>query len=390
MTTATTRDNQGQQITTDSGGTAGPLDYGAGWVVPAGSVNPGLVYDSAPADWVRFLCGTHDFAADDPNCVAVGGGIDPVNFNSPSIAVGALGGTKVMTRTVRSVASKPQTYLAQVDAPAGTSMTVSPTKFTVAPGETKTFQVTITRTSAAFDTYTTGALTWTDGQHNVRIPVAVRPAAVSAPVQVTGSGAAGSAKIGVTTGYTGNLLASVQGLVPAAVNTATLANPSRLPFPTAKPVASEHTAKITVTVPAGTKLARFSTFDADYPEGSDVDLFVYKAGTASIVGTSGGGTASEEVSLADLPAGDYDVYVDLFSIGGDGTSLNVKLYNWALGAAAAGNATVTPATQPVTLAKPTEVTVNWTGLDAGKRWLGVVNFSDGGSGHGSTAVRVDS
>jgi hypothetical protein len=84
------------------------------------------------------------------------------------------------------------------------------------------------------------------------------------------------------------------------------------------------------------------------------------------------------------------VYVDMYAIGGGGTSLDVKLNSWALGTAAAGNATATPASQAVTIAKPTNVTVSWTGLAAGKRWLGQVNFSDGGTGEGATLLRIDS
>ena len=44
----------------------------------------------------------------------------------------------------------------------------------------------------------------------------------------------------------------------------------------------------------------------------------------------------------------------------------------------------------MTIAEPTYVTVNWSALDASKRWLGRVTFSDGGTASSSTLVRVDS
>ncbi|MCW2503785.1 MAG: protease-associated domain protein [Actinomycetia bacterium] len=390
MTTATTRDNKSQPIVTDSNGPAGALDYGSGWVVPAKSFNPGLVYDSAPKDWVRYLCGTGDLPASSTDCAAAGGAIDPSDFNSPSLAIGALPGIQTVTRTVTSVAAKAQTYVAAVEAPAGTTVTVSPAKFTLAPGAKKSFKVTITRVSAPYGAYTTGGLTWSDGAHQVRIPIAVRPVAVAAPVQAGGKGTSGSVSVPVSAGYTGTLFSAVSGLVPAAVSAGTVQNPTGQQFPEAQPVASEHTAKFTVSVPAGTKLARFSTFDADYPDGSDLDIFLYKAGTATQVGKSTGGTAEEQVDVVAPAAGDYDVYVDLYAVGGGGSSLNVKLDSWALGSGAAGNAAATPASQAVTIAKPTAVTVTWTGLAPGQRWLGSLDFSDGTAPAGATLIRVDS
>ena len=390
MTSATTRDNQGQPIPLDTGGVATAREYGAGQVVPAQSFLPGLVYDSGPKDWVRFLCGTGELPATGADCTKAGGPIDPSDLNGPSIAIGALAGVQTITRTVTSVATKKQSYVVSVQEPAGVDITVSPTRFTIEPGKKKTFTVTIRRVSAAFDEYAYGAVTWSDGKHAVRSPLAVRPVAVASPVEVTGVGVSGTATLPVTAGYTGTLQALVTGLVPSSVSTGNLKNPSGQSFPTTNPAATDHTAKFTVDVPAGTKLGRFSTFDADYADGTDIDVFVYRAGTATLVGSSTGGTAEEQVDVANPAAGSYDVYVDLYAIGGGATSLDAKLNSWALGSASAGNATVTPASQPVTIAVPTSVNVSWTGLEAGRRWLGRVGFSDGGTASGGTLVRINS
>jgi hypothetical protein len=51
---------------------------------------------------------------------------------------------------------------------------------------------------------------------------------------------------------------------------------------------------------------------------------------------------------------------------------------------------VTPAAQAVTTAAQTTVTANWTGLTAWTRYLGQLSYTDGGSGSGSTVLRVDS
>jgi len=390
MTSATTRDNQGQPISLDTGGAATGREYGAGHVLPAKAFLPGLVYDSGPKDWVRFLCGTNQLPPTGPDCTRAGGPIDPSDLNGPSIAIGALPGVQTVTRTVTSVASKQQTYVVSVQEPAGVDVTVSPTRFTIDPGQTKTFKVTVKRVSAAFDEFSYGAVTWSDGKHVVRAPLAVRPVAVASPVQVAGTGTNGAVKVPVTPGYTGTLNATVAGLVASDVATANVKNPTGQAFPTTNPVVTDHTAKFTVSVPEGTRLARFSTFDADYPAGSDIDVYVYRAGTATLVGSSTGGTAEEQVDLNNPPAGSYDVYVDLYAVGGGGTSLDVKLNSWSLGTASAGNATVTPASQSVTIATATSVDVTWTGLEAGRRWLGRVAFSDGGTAGGSTLVRVNS
>ena len=53
--------------------------------------------------------------------------------------------------------------------------------------------------------------------------------------------------------------------------------------------------KVTVNVPAGSRLARFATLDADYAAGMDLDMFVYQAGTSTLVAQSAGGTAEESV-----------------------------------------------------------------------------------------------
>src|SRR5439155_116826 len=102
----------------------------------------------------------------------------------------------------------------------------------------------------------------------------------------------------VTPGYTGTLVASVAGLVPARVDVV--------------PTTLSADGTVTVTIPAGTTVARFATYDADYPAGTDVDLFVSKDGTE--VGRSAGGTAEESVTLTgDDLGGTYSVRIDYFA-----------------------------------------------------------------------------
>jgi len=60
-------------------------------------------------------------------------------------------------------------------------------------------------------------VTWTDGTHNVRIPIVARPISIAAPGEVSGSGVAGSRTIPVTFGYTGPYTAAPHGLAPAVM-----------------------------------------------------------------------------------------------------------------------------------------------------------------------------
>ncbi len=389
MTTATTLDNKGNPIVNDTGTAASALDYGAGQVVPTKALDPGLVYDSGPKDWLRYLCGLGQLPASDRSCKKLGT-IDASNLNYPSIAAGDLAGDQTITRTVTNVSRSRSTYTAHVSSPAGFSMSVVPSKLRLSPGQSAHVKIKLTRTSAAFGAYAFGSLMWKDGTHAVQSPIVVKPVRVAAALEVRGAGASGSAKIATKAGYTGTLTASAAGLVPAVESKATLTSPDGSAFPTDAPAANAHVAKFTVPIAAGSTLARFSLYDSDYAAGSDLDMFVYKAGTAELVGSSAGGSAEEQVDITDPAAGSYDVYVDLFGLAPGQTSLEVKHSTWGLGSTSAGNLTVTPASQPAKSGKSGSVTAAWTGLSAGKRWLGRVTYGDGTNPIGSTILRVDS
>ena len=95
------------------------------------------------------------------------------------------------------------------------SVTVSPRVLVVRAGGTASYRVTFTRTTATFDQYAFGSLTWTNGLFKVRSQLVVRPVAAAAPAEVEGTGTSGSAAISVTPGFTGTLTTAVDGLMPA-------------------------------------------------------------------------------------------------------------------------------------------------------------------------------
>ncbi|MEU4602251.1 S8 family serine peptidase [Kribbella sp. NPDC023972] len=383
LTTGTDKDTSGKPIQNDSGSPATPFGYGAGLVQPKNAMDPGLVYDSSYEDWTKFVCGSGQVPATHELCA--NGKIDPSDLNYPTIAVGDLAGKQTVTRTVRNVGKLPEIYFPTVEGLKGFKVTVSPRILITLPGRTATYKVTIENTGAPLEQYSFGKLTWKSSEHAVTSTVAIKPLTVKAPVEVKGTGTAGSVQVPITAGYSGTLNTSAVGLTAATVAEAALKSPGGVSFPTTNPAANDHVAKFTVNVPAGTKHARFSTFDADYPAGTDLDVFVYRSGTTTLLGSSAGGSAEEEVNLPAPAGGSYDVYVDLFA-GANGQA--VKLNHWEL-LNAEGNLTVTPATQSVQAAGQTNVTASWTGLTAGTRYLGRLQYTDGADGSGSTVVRVD-
>ncbi|HST65046.1 MAG TPA: S8 family serine peptidase [Mycobacteriales bacterium] len=386
LTTASVKDNKGAPISTDTGGPAGAFDYGSGQVTINSAANPGLVYDSNSTDWVRWLCGTGQLSAGGATCTSTGS-IDPSDLNQPNIAIGALAGKQTVTRTVTNVSILPGIYIPQIVKPAGVDVSVSPKLLLVRPGGKATYKVTFTRTSAAFDQYAFGSLTWVNGLFKVRSQLAVRPVAAAAPAEVRGTGAAGSQAIRVTPGFAGTLTTAVDGLVAADVRTPTL-QPAGPGFDPDNPATSTRTTKESVTIPAGTTVAQHSTFDADFGVGTDVDLFLYEAGTSNLVAQSAGGSAEETIRIENPPAGTYDLYVVLFGAAPGQTSVPVPVNLWNLDGTAKGNLTATPASQAVTAGTPVTVTATWSGLAPG-RWLGRVSYGDGTATAGGTFVRVD-
>ncbi|KAG9441195.1 hypothetical protein H6P81_017049 [Aristolochia fimbriata] len=183
MTTATTRDNAGNTIQNITGSEDNPFGYGAGRVSPNAAMDPGLVYDLAPVDYLDFLCAvgynttqigafTNDSYTCDPSS------INPLNFNYPSIVVPNLVGSVTISRTVKIVGSSGK-YTATVEPPAGVVVSVEPEslKFETI-GEEQMFNVTLQpendgQGGGGGGGYVFGKLIWTDGQHYVRSPIVV-------------------------------------------------------------------------------------------------------------------------------------------------------------------------------------------------------------------------
>ena len=331
---------------------------GAGHVRPAAALNPGLVYDAGFADWLGFLCG----AQPGGGCAGVTP-IDPSNLNVASIAIGDMAGAQTVTRKVTNVSGAPVTVSAAISGLSGINAVVSPATLSLQPGETKAFTVAFTTTTAVPGNYLGGQLTWSGGGVSVRSPIVIRPVALAAPTQVSGS-------YTVTFGYTGAFSAAPRGLIPANAAAGSVATGGTVNFP--------------VIIPAGTTYARFSLFDSEVSQASDLDLEVYNA-AGTLVGSSGSGTTAEEVNLLSPAAGTYTVRVVGYLVPSGAASF--KLFSWALGTAVAGNMTVT-APASATVGTTGTIAIGTSGLAAGTKYLGSVVY--GGTGvPNPTIVRID-
>jgi hypothetical protein len=135
---------------------ADPFDFGGGHIQPDRAMDPGLVYDIKPDDYMNE---------------------DIEQPNLPSIAVPDLKESVTFTRTVTNVGPAKATYRAVVEAPAGVRMSVEPPVIAFQKGGARnaTFKMTFVPKQRVQGGYAFGSLTWLDdGKHSVRIPVAVR------------------------------------------------------------------------------------------------------------------------------------------------------------------------------------------------------------------------
>lgn len=346
---------------------ADPFAQGAGHVQPNSMADPGLVYDNGFVDWLGFLCGTGQLQAS--YCPFIG--IDPSDLNLASMAIGGLAGNQTITRTVTNVGDDEETYNFSYSGLAGVDVVADPSSFTLAPGDSQTFTVTFTVTSAALNTYATGFISWNGDQgHVVRSPVAVKPVALAVPGELFGTGTPTS--FDVVFGYSGDFYATVSGLVPASTVAGYVVDDPSNDINTALGNGVGITMH-TINIPAGTTYARFSLFD-DFTDGEDdLDMYVFDS-SFNFVGSSGSGTSAEEVNVANPAGGDYYVIVHGWQT--DGADANYTLFSWALGSTDAGNMTVT-APASASLGSTGTINLSFSGLSAATKYLGSISYSDG-------------
>jgi hypothetical protein len=358
---------------------ADPFDMGAGHV-NLGSPNkkgsafqPGLVYDADLTDYIAWICGARPQNVNPATCASLAGAgisLDPADLNLASIAVSEVPGVQVVKRTITSVAKENgwRTYNASVSAPAGYTVTVSPSTVKLKSGQSADVLITITNNSAPINAWRFGSLTWNDtqGHYSVRSPIAVKASLINVPAEVNGS-------YQVQFGYTGAFSASARGLVPAQTFTDSVNTGDFICH--------------NVVVPAGSTYARFQLTDATTsPTGvTDIDLYVFRLPSGTQVGASGGGTSEEIVNLLNPTAATYAACLDGFATANPSTT---TLFAWVLGSTAAGNMTVSAPSSAVN-ATTGNINLSFSGLTPGVKYLGSVAYSGVPGLPNPTIVRVN-
>ncbi|KAK1579612.1 PA domain-containing protein [Colletotrichum navitas] len=189
MTTAytTTKGTQSPLLDYANSQPASPFHYGSGHVDPVAALDPGLVYDIAPDDYVGFLCAVNStlefvtgmtrsnatcdkkktYSAYDLNYPSLS-----VLYSNPGSSDGAY--TVKIKRIVTNVGG-PSTYTAAVSLNDAKLVKVSVEPETLefsAAGEKKSYELTVTMSSPPSANATSwGRLVWTDGKHIVGSPL---------------------------------------------------------------------------------------------------------------------------------------------------------------------------------------------------------------------------
>lgn len=262
-----------------------------------------------------------------------------------------------------------------------------PAFFSVAPGQTESYELTFTVNGAALNTYTSGFVTWTgDDGHIVRSPVAVRPVQLAVPAEVAGAGTYGSLSFDVTFGYAGDYTTVPHGLVAAEMQPGNVVDDPADDIN----VALGSGVGITmheVNIPADTAYARFSLFDAYNDGNDDLDLYIFDADW-NYMGGSSSGTSAEQVNIYSPVPDNY--YVIVHGWGTDGPDANYTLFSWAVPAeTGSNNMNISGAPTSVVQGSVATITVNWSELDVGTKYMGMISHSDAGGLMDQTIIGVD-
>jgi subtilisin family serine protease len=389
-----------QNVVKENGATAAdPFDFGAGHIVPNKAIDPGLTYDAGLFDYLAASCGTGTPLVSPADCGTLedlGFSLDPASLNLPSIGVGELVGTRTVRRTVTNVGPTAK-YQVGISTPAGFKVEVSPKSFTLATGQSATYEVTITNNRAPPGVWRFGSLDWKDNKgHVVRSPIALSARLIVAPSDVAGTGANGSASFDVQFGYDGPYTPGAHGLAsPGLTSDSVEDDPDdSFDFGDTGVLGPGETVAFMEEIAAGTVYAQWSLFDA-YTDGNhdlDVYLFYCPEDECTLVDSSLGATATERVSV-NFPKNDpaiedpYVVIVHGFATQRSRTAQFVQ-FDWSVGPAL-GNMTVSGPSTAVRGQSGT-VNVNWNGLATGPgaKQVGAVSHTGGGGVQGLTILNI--
>jgi hypothetical protein len=273
-----------------------------------------------------------------------------------------------VTRRVTNVSGRTETYDVRVSGLRGIDAVATPSRLTLAPGQTRRVTLLLAAFSAnRLDRFAKGTLTMASARHEVRVPVVVRPRAVAAPREVHAPVTRGTAVVHGRAGTSTHVRVRSSGLVPATPTGVTLV-PG--PFDPAAPTVDASTYATQLGVPHGTQVVRVEM--DTHNEGDDADLYVYRAG--HLLGSSTSTAPRAVLTLSRPTPGRYTVYVNV-DAAGNGSTTTGQLYSWVVPKSGGTSLSLTrsPARAP---GSNFTLRASWHKLDPTKRWLGVFNYGD--------------
>jgi subtilisin family serine protease len=375
---------------------ADPFDMGAGHINPGGKwskgsiIEPGLVYDAGFFEYLGFLCDTFPEVFADPagtcgTLESIGVPTKAYNLNYPSIGIAAVAGTRTVQRTVTSVAGETVLFKALVQAPPGYHVTVNPSMFFIDPGESLTFEVTVTNDgSGPVGEWRFGSLTWVGGGYKVYSPIAVRGALFDAPAAITGSGDSGSASFEVGFGYTGSYTAGAHGLVPATVTSDNVLQDPDQNFDPNDGFSNLHQFNLSSVAFFRMAMPPEAT-EAD----ADLDIYIYDP-NGDLAATSTAGGTNEQVDLLLPMDGTWSIYVHGWAAPGGDSDYN--MWTWAVPLATGGSLSIDSAPASATIGAVETIDISWSGLTSGALgdwYLGAVSHTGDVGLMGLTLVNID-
>ncbi|XP_009595146.1 subtilisin-like protease SBT3 [Nicotiana tomentosiformis] len=189
MTTANHLDNTQKPIREDDGMVATPLDMGAGHVNPNRALDPGLVYDATPQDYINLICSMNfteeqfkTFArssANYNNCSSPSADLNYPSFIAlyPFSLEGNFTWLKQkFRRTLTNVGKGGTTYKVKIETPKNSTVSVSPkTLVFKKKNEKQSYTLTIRYIGDENQSRNVGSITWVEenGNHSVRSPIVI-------------------------------------------------------------------------------------------------------------------------------------------------------------------------------------------------------------------------
>ncbi|GMJ00874.1 hypothetical protein like AT5G59100 [Hibiscus trionum] len=174
--------------------TASPMDpsktpdaefgYGSGHVNPVKAINPGLVYDNAEGEYIRFLCSIgyskdniRAISGTNSSCPKNSSKMLPRDLNYPTLTAAVKvddSFTVDFQRTVTNVGVATSTYNATISSDSKLVVKVIPQVLSFKTlREKKSYNVTVKGKALGEASKVSASLTWSDGIHNVRSPIVI-------------------------------------------------------------------------------------------------------------------------------------------------------------------------------------------------------------------------